>query len=193
MILGQSAATAACLSIDAQVDVQNLDYALLRERLDADKQVLTLPAGVGPHQEIDPKSLPGVVVDDPDARQTGGWTESSSTSGFVGAAYLHDGHELPGEKSVTYELHAKKAGRYDVRMSYPPFSNRATNVSVTVNTPREELKTTVNQRQKPEINGIFHSLGAVEVGTGDVVSVTISNAGADGHVIADAVQLAPLD
>jgi len=40
MVLGQSAATAACLAIDADVDLQQVDYARLRERLLADKQVL---------------------------------------------------------------------------------------------------------------------------------------------------------
>ena len=40
MILGQSAATAACLAIDDGVPVQQVTYAKLRERLLADKQVL---------------------------------------------------------------------------------------------------------------------------------------------------------
>ena len=40
MILGQSAATAACLAIDRQVSVQNVDYGRLRSRLVADRQVL---------------------------------------------------------------------------------------------------------------------------------------------------------
>jgi hypothetical protein len=40
MILGQSAATAACLSIDAGCAVQDLDYAKLRARLLEDKQIL---------------------------------------------------------------------------------------------------------------------------------------------------------
>jgi hypothetical protein len=42
MILGQSAATAATLAIDDNVDVQNVDYTKLRARLLADKQVLEL-------------------------------------------------------------------------------------------------------------------------------------------------------
>lgn len=41
MVLGQSAATAACLSIDAKENVQNLDYNILREKLLADKQQLS--------------------------------------------------------------------------------------------------------------------------------------------------------
>jgi len=41
MILGQSAATAAALAIDANSHVQKVDYAALRERLLADGQVLS--------------------------------------------------------------------------------------------------------------------------------------------------------
>ena len=40
MVLGQSAATAGVLAIDAQVDVQKVDHAKLRARLLADKQRL---------------------------------------------------------------------------------------------------------------------------------------------------------
>jgi hypothetical protein len=42
MVLGQSAATAACLAIDDKVDVQHLSYEKLRARLLADEQVLDL-------------------------------------------------------------------------------------------------------------------------------------------------------
>lgn len=40
MVLGQSAATAACMAIDQNVAVQDIDYLLLREKLLKDKQVL---------------------------------------------------------------------------------------------------------------------------------------------------------
>jgi len=43
MLLGQSAATAACQAIDAGVTVQQVDYAKLRERLVADRQILDPP------------------------------------------------------------------------------------------------------------------------------------------------------
>jgi hypothetical protein len=43
MILGQSAATAACQAIDAKSNVQDVDYAKLEERLLADGQVLIVP------------------------------------------------------------------------------------------------------------------------------------------------------
>jgi hypothetical protein len=43
MILGQSAATAAAMAIDAGIPVQKIDYAKLKGRLLADKQVLDFP------------------------------------------------------------------------------------------------------------------------------------------------------
>jgi len=43
MVLGQSAATAAVMAIDANSSVQDVPYARLRERLDADKQLLIAP------------------------------------------------------------------------------------------------------------------------------------------------------
>ena len=53
MVLGQSAATAAAQAIDEQVAVQQVDYAKLRERLLADRQVLqgTGPKKTGPKPE----------------------------------------------------------------------------------------------------------------------------------------------
>ena len=44
MILGQSAATAACMAIDAGISVQAVDYRSLRKRLLADDQRLELPS-----------------------------------------------------------------------------------------------------------------------------------------------------
>jgi hypothetical protein len=43
MILGQSAATAAAFAIDGGIDVQDVSYIMLRSRLLADGQVLSLP------------------------------------------------------------------------------------------------------------------------------------------------------
>ncbi|MDZ7379353.1 MAG: FAD-dependent oxidoreductase [candidate division KSB1 bacterium] len=44
MVLGQSAATAACMAVDLGVAVQDVPYDRLRERLLADRQVLDWPA-----------------------------------------------------------------------------------------------------------------------------------------------------
>ena len=44
MVSSQSAATAACLAIDANTSVQNVDQAKLRARLLADGQILNPPS-----------------------------------------------------------------------------------------------------------------------------------------------------
>ncbi|MEZ5949653.1 MAG: hypothetical protein R3C12_10635 [Planctomycetaceae bacterium] len=50
----------------------------------------------------------------------------------------------------------------------------------------------VNQKKAPYINKVFVSLGAYEFSNEQVGSVTISNANADGYVIADAIWLVPV-
>ena len=70
--------------------------------------------GVG----IDPKSLPGVVVDDADAQLTGEWKQSIHVSPFVGTGYLTDNDSDKGEKSVRFVPQLPKAGRYHVLIAY---------------------------------------------------------------------------
>jgi hypothetical protein len=41
MILGQSAATAACLAIDSKVDIQKVNYQELKSCLLKDRQILS--------------------------------------------------------------------------------------------------------------------------------------------------------
>ena len=66
MILGQSAGTAAALSIDDKCSIQALPYAELARQLRADGQNLDLPESdlLKPDRKI--KDLAGIVVDDED-------------------------------------------------------------------------------------------------------------------------------
>ena len=63
MVVGQSAATAAAHAIEEKVAVQEIDFARLRERLLADKQVLewTGPKRHGIRAGIHPDKLKGIV------------------------------------------------------------------------------------------------------------------------------------
>jgi hypothetical protein len=192
MVLGQSAATAACQAIDADTAVQQIDVKKLQERLLADQQILTW-TGPPAAQGLDPAKLPGVVVDDINAERVGNWTESSSSPGFIGAGYLHDGNERQGEKQLRYTLVAAKAGDYELRLSYTSNPNRATNVPVTIATGGKERSVEINQRKAQAIDNRFVSLGKVRLLAGEKAVVTISNRGADGYVIADAVQLVPME
>jgi hypothetical protein len=186
MVLGQSAATAASLAIDAQAPVQDVSYEKLRDRLLADKQRLT------PGYEHDPAKLPGIVIDDRQAEVRGQWDSSRSVPGFVGHAYRHDGDQNKGQAGIRYKLRPKQAGKYELRVSYTANPNRAANVPVTVRTAEGEKHLTLDQRKPPEIDELWTSLGTYQLEAGETVIVTISNRGTRGHVIADAAQLLPV-
>jgi hypothetical protein len=191
MVLGQSAATAACQSIDADVAVQKVDYEKLRQRLLDDKQVMVWTGPVrAPSSGINSAKLSGIVLDDDAMERFGDWLPSSSIGGYVGNGYWHDANEAKGQKSVQFSVKPKVSGSYEVRMAYTENSNRATNVPVTIRHSDGETKVRVNQRLKPPIDS-FVSLGKFKFKAGELVLITVSNTATDGHVIVDAIQLIP--
>jgi hypothetical protein len=190
MALGQSSATAAALAIDANIAVQKVDYARLRERLLADKQVLDW-TGPRPTPPIDPKKLPGIVQDDEQAEKRGEWSKSNSIGDYIGTQYLHDNNEQKGELSVTFKLPLPKPGTYEVRLAYTANPNRATNVPVTIRHAKGEDSVTVNQKKAPASDKTFQSLGKFTFDKEAIIIV--SNAKTDGYVIVDAVQVLPAE
>ncbi|HKB05763.1 MAG TPA: FAD-dependent oxidoreductase, partial [Gemmataceae bacterium] len=187
MVLGQSAATAACLAIDDKVDVQKVEYAKLKERLIQDKQVLDLLRGKRV-DGIDPKTLRGVVMDDEQAERKGFEAKSSAVGPFVGEGYRHDGGTKDGKQSATYTPDLPKAGKYEVRISFSPNPNRATNVPVVITHADGTTTVRVNQRQAPAVSETFVSLGTFAFEKGTAARVVVTNQGADGYVVIDAVQ-----
>jgi hypothetical protein len=194
MVLGQSSATAACQAIDHSSAVQRIDVSALQARLKADGQVLewTAPARVE-RPSLDPKSLPGIVLDDSQAKLTGDWISSAALGGFVGPNYLHDGNTDKGEKTARFELDLPAAGVYEVRVAYVPNANRATNVPITVESAEGSKTIRINQQRGPTQDSPFVSLGTFRFEGGKKGAVMIANQGTNGHVIVDAVQCIPAD
>lgn len=192
MVLGQSAATAACLSLEADVAVQRISYPRLREKLLADGQILQW---TGPRRRatgaVDAGPLPGIVVDDDAVERIGEWRASSAVPAFVGVHYWHDNAQDQGSKEARFPFQVATTGTYQVRLAYAAHSNRATNVCVTVRHAGGKTLIRVNQRAEPPIDGLFLSLGTFRFQAGDKYAVVVSNREADGHVIADAIQVLP--
>ncbi|MFN9285035.1 MAG: FAD-dependent oxidoreductase [Planctomyces sp.] len=190
MVLGQSVATAAVMALESKCSLQDVPYPSLRARLLRDGQVLDLPAAIPPKILISRDSLPGLVLDDGDAELQGEWRGSSSAGRYVGAGYLHDGDLDKGKKSATWKLTVPSSGTWRVGISYSAASNRATAVPVQVQAgDGVEQQFEVNQRKAIAGDAVFHELTRVTLAAGQTVRVTISNAGTDGHVIVDAVQV----
>jgi hypothetical protein len=192
MVLGQSAATAACQAIDQNTYVQRIEMDKLRQRLLADKQVLEW-TGPRPPAALLANKLSGIVVDDAQAELKGNWSSGRTVAPFVEQGYLHDADEGKGTKTARFVPDLPRAGRYEVRLIYSANPNRATNVPVTIHSADGEKTVTVNQKNAPQIDKTYHSLGIYAFAAGKQGSVTISNAGTDGHVIVDALQFLPVE
>lgn len=194
MVLGQSAATAAGLAIEGNTSVQAIDYGALKERLLAGGQMLdfvTTAAPGGAHG-IDKSKLPGIVVDDTEATLKGFEATGHTSPGYVGDGYRHDGNADKGAMTARFIPALPAAGSYRVAVSYSINGNRATNVPVTIHHAKGEAKVLVNQKLKPNADGLFHVMGTFDFAAGKDGWVEIGNAGTDGHVIVDAVQWLPV-
>jgi hypothetical protein len=191
MILGQACGTAAGIAVDRNVDVQKVPYPALRERLVADKQLVEW-TGRAARRGLAASKLPGIVMDDAQARLTGDWvTSSASAGGGVDGSYKHDANADKGQKSARFELKVPKDGRYEVRFAYTPNPNRATNVPVTIESADGSKTVSVNERQEPPIDKAFVSLGTFAFLASKPAVIIVSNGNTDGFVIIDAVQLLP--
>jgi hypothetical protein len=178
MILGQAGGLAAALALEARIPVQKVDPEILRAKLRAQKAVLSPDEIRG--QAPAPK-VSGILVDDPDALKTGEWTASTSTPPFMGVGYVHDGNADRGKKSIRFAPKLPSAGAYQVILHYPPHPNRASSVAVVIHSEEAEQTVRVDQRRAAPALGPFRF--PAEGGW-----VEIRNEGADGFVVADAVE-----
>jgi len=180
MVLGQSAATAAVMAIDGKVAVQDLDYAKLRQRLLADKQVLEAPAGVG-KGDIDPAQLEGVVIDSQFARLSSAWKGAGADRPRLGPSYFHDLDARDGRATAQFTVKMPQAGRFRVKLLFPHKAGRATNVPVVISGGGKTYSATVNQRQPAGWIGVYDLPAEF--------TVTVSNKAANGIVVVDGLQV----
>ncbi|MBI5393786.1 MAG: hypothetical protein HZA91_00665 [Verrucomicrobia bacterium] len=135
----------------------------------------------------------GIVMDDDAGVFTGDWVESAKQPALVGNSYRHDNNREQGKKSARFTPDIKEAGDYEVRLIHVATNNRATKVPVTIVSAGGEKTVTVNQREDVLVNGVPRALGVFKFAAGGKGSVTISNTGADGFVVVDAVQFVPVE
>jgi hypothetical protein len=189
MILGQSAATAAVLAIDGNLPVQDVPYAALRARLMADGQVLEhesskeKPKGHGPAKPA--ASLPGVTVDDDEAALSGDWKQSSANGGFVGSGYRHDDKGSTGPVSATFIGRLPATGTYAVCLTVVPNANRSRDALIRIEHADGVAELRADLTGKGASDGLL-ALGTYRFPAGPA-KVTVSNAGAKGYVLIDAV------
>jgi len=148
------------------------------------------PVGDAPAVGINPASLAGLIVDDPQARVTGNWSRGTGLKDFIGSHYLY--HQTGGKGAVRFEFKVQSSGDYEVRLAVQPHENRATNARITVQSAAGEKVISLNMRTAAPVKG-FVSLGRFRFDAAQAGAVVISTEGADGFVHADAIQILPAE
>lgn len=172
--------------------------SLKQQSDDLKKRITALDSGGSLEDFRSPKvlpveDLPGIVVDDSQAKKIGEWQSSQISKRYVGSSYSHDKLEKKGDKTLTFAPELPRNGRYEVRFAYTAGSNRATNVPVTVFGADGEKTVVVDQREAPGLDGFFISLGEYNFEKDGQSFVLVATEGTDGYVIADAVQFIPVE
>ncbi len=137
------------------------------------------------------KSLPGIVIDDSEARKVGVWKHSVFTGRYINEGYLYDDRANKGEKTLTFQPEFMTDATYEVRLAYIPGPNRADKVAVRIFHREGDDTVHVNQKLMPPIDNRFISLGKYRFTKGNQWFVMLTTEGANGHVVADAVQFLP--
>ena len=140
---------------------------------------------------INPENLiniGGVVLStDKDLVQySGGWEQTTVTGmwGLFEANYLHAAPEKAAR--CEYQLPVKESGIYKICLMYFPNEKNASNAKITVKHALEETDVVWNFK-KGDQYGFAVALGEYYLNKDQPTSVTISNTGADGFIVADGV------
>jgi hypothetical protein len=147
------------------------------------------------------KLLPGIVIDNLEAKSTGKWTRAENLKGFLGMDYQYASPN--SHASIRFESKAPKAARYEIRIAYQPHENRGKRVPVSVTTRSKTTQYRVDMTQPPQAPDEatttptrasiaarqFYTLGEFELVKDENVLVTMTTEDAGGFVHADAVQI----
>lgn len=201
MVIGQGAGVAAALAAKDDVAVQDLEYAKLRERLLVQKQVLDLPdVSDAPPSDgsIPAKSLPGVVLDDSQAKLTGNWSRSTNFKPHIESGYVFSGEKGStskgdGKATATFRFEVPKSGRYQLLMAYSAHETRAKKVPVSFSSGSQRKDFVVDQTVSLPKGKHFRPIDTVDLVADTETVIQITNSNTVGFVILDALQLLPIN
>jgi hypothetical protein len=181
MVLGQAAAVAASMAIEAGRPVQAIDVAALRRELREN------PLADG--------STPEVLVDDglsDRVTATGGWRRTTASGQYGASVLRYDGS---GGGSVRFRPEVREAGRYAVYLYWPRDDRLATRVPVVIRHAGGTERLTLDLRTPGEAAqgniAQWTRLGEFRFAPGEEAWLEIGTEGVDGVAFADAVLLVP--
>lgn len=181
MVLGQSSAVAASMAIDKDLAVQDIDVSALQRELKEN------PLADGSTAEI--------LVDNDDAgvEIQGDWERV--TRGGYGPSFLRELSKGKQPASVKYVPSIQDEGEYEVLVYFSRTAEEAQQTQVLVSDGKTESTVIVKEsdiRVEGQTSGEWVSLGIFTLSKGTKSHVTVTNKGADGIVVADAVLWVPV-
>lgn len=178
MVLGQATAVAASMAIDARTSVQGVNVAGLQKKLRDD------PLLDG--------STPDVVVDNDggvSVTRTGDWMPEKK--GGYGLSYWVDDTRGAVLKTMRFTPTLAKAGSYAV-YAYVPLRPDASTQTTFRLYDGQQSQPVVLQRDQVQVSGqtsgAWVKLGQFALPAGRTAYVELTNQGADGTIVADAIQ-----
>jgi hypothetical protein len=181
MVLGQSAAVAACMAIDEGKTVQEVNVRALQKELKEN------PLADG--------SIAEILVDNDVGNNVtviGDWERVNS--GGYGPSYLRDASKGAGQKSVRFSPAIQNDAQYDVYVYFSRTKEASSQTSIELFDGKKKQEITVREediRVEGQTSGEWVHLGKYEMAPGQDVYVEINNKKADGAVVADAVLFVP--
>lgn len=177
MELGQSASIAAGLAIDRGLSIQDVDAAGIRQILKTD------PLADG--------STPEILVDNDDTVHVvvkGRWIQQRQDA--YGFSRLVD-TAISSPATVRFLPEVIKTGEYSLYIYVPRIKNETSFTAVTISGKKELRVKTGGLSIEGQTSGQWVEAGKVSLEKGMDNYIEISNKGADGVVVADAVLLVP--
>lgn len=180
MVLSQSAATAACQAIDHKTSVQQINI----KQLQADLK----------NNPLADHSIPEILVDNDDQDhiiKTEGWKRE--TNGGYGPSFLVDTASV--NALIKFIPTIQTPGDYHVYVYCPKIKNGSTTTNVQIYDRQKITQRWIHKNDIQVIgqtSGEWVSMGINNFPAGKQAYVQISNEGADGTVVADAILWVPV-
>ena len=143
-------------------------------------------------------TLPGIVLDDAQAKLTGNWSRSTNFKPYIESGYIFSGEKGStskgdGKATATFGFKVPKSGRYQLLMAYSAHETRSKKVPVTVSSGSYRKDIVVDQTAPHPRGKHFRPIDTVDLGANAETVIQITNAGTAGFVILDALQLLPIE
>ena len=183
MMLGQSAAVAACMAIDGKCSVQQVDA----QKLQAELKNNPLADG----------STPEILVDNDDSTAVsvrGVWKRMENYEGCYGPSLLMDDAPKKTGDYVRFTPEIKKEGIYDLYVYVVKAAGTSTLVDLIVNDGNTEKDISLDLNKitvKGQTEGAWVPIGTFHFSTGGKGYVSITGENSDGNILADAVLFIP--